>query len=184
LKESVMTDNKAAKEPAYLKEIREAGIEVSPYEARRFRTALLHLDLFQRYMAERIDPSDLGWLKSFILHSDGYWAIDDQAITDEEKARKAANSLRLILEDNVWSEKEKAEAVSKWLLKWASEDGILKLRTAINGLVSGQKRKRSPISVYKSTRDRFVKIMQKTDADSADDLLNQLMDAHEAMHGR
>ena len=179
-----MSDNKTANEPAYLKEIRQAGIDVSPYEARRFRSALLNLDLFQSYMLERIDSKDLSWLNDFVLHSDGYWELDDQAVTDGEKSKKAAESLRKILMNDTLSDKEKTEAVSKWLLKWASEKGVVKLRAAINGLVSGQKRKRSPISVYKGTRDRFNKILEKSGAQSSDDLLNQLMDAYEAMHGR
>lgn len=177
-----MTERKNV--PAYMKEVRDAGIEVSPYEARRFRAMLTNYAAFEAYMRERITPLDAAWLETIIRGSDRHKEQLEEGKPESDLPAIAAEEFMAILNRTDSAESERAEAGSKWLLGWVSENGLVKLRSAMNGLAHNQRRKRSPIGVYQTTRDRFNGIMANTDASSADEMLNLMIDAYEALHGR
>lgn len=178
-----MSSQQEAKVPGYLKDIRAAGLQVSDYEARRFRAILLNFDYFTTLIKERMRPVDVAWLRSIISGSEGFLlSQQEDNMKDYDILMKARNQLLDIVESKELSQKEKAEQTSAWLLHWVSEKGLLKLRTAINGYVAGQKRRRSPISVYQQTRDRFNDVMATSSAQSADEMLNDMIDAYLALH--
>lgn len=162
----------------YMKEIKAAGLDVPPYEAKRFRAMLVNFDHFKGYLKEHIYPMDAPWMRSIIEGSEGYKALEKD-LGGFDIANRARQEIKLILEDSTKSDKEKAEATSKWLLKWASEKGIVKLRAAINNIVFTKKSKRASISVYLETRERLYQIMDERGATTTEEFLNELMDTYE-----
>lgn len=172
-------------EPAYLKEVREAGLNVTPYEARRFRAMLTNFSCFKAYMLRKLAPLDMEWMRSIAIGSIKHAEeTADEDVSEDAVMRHAAKQLLDILQAKDMPETDQAEKTSLWLLDWAAEEGIVKLRSAVNSQVSNQRRRRSPIAVLQSTRDRFNKTLAHAGARTADEMLNDMIDAYEALHGR
>lgn len=174
-----MTTYQANQTPEYLQKLKAAGINVPAYEARRFHVLLLRLDTMKAYVQRKLDESGDQWLMSLIKGGEAYLKRKNADYSDVEIVQEARQSLLDVLEIPSNGSID-PEAVSKWLLEWLSEDGLSKLRSAVNGQIASKRRKRSPISCYTETRDRFNQAQKQNGWPSGDAFLNHLLDLYEA----
>ena len=164
--------------PEYVKEIENAGIDVSPFEARRFRTFLLNANLFADYVQRKLKDEGSDWLSKIVQDGDGMQARLAEGYSQSDALAYARSSLEYSLGLGEGSSLS-PESLSKWLLEWPSEKGLTKLRTNTTSQVAAVRRQRRPISCYTDTNKRFMDAMKSSDLNTGDEFLNHLLDLYD-----
>lgn len=166
--------------PAYLIEVEEAGINVSRYEARRFRAFLVHYQEFRAFVGRRLSGNDAReWMESLIVSSDGYNDEIKKGRSHEEIVTEQQEALRKILDLDGTGGQHRPEDLSKWMLNWVSEEGLTSSRMVLNSLVATKRQQRKPITCYAGTHARLMTSLEKHGFSSLDKLLNHLLDVDE-----
>ena len=163
--------------PDYVQEVKNAGIKVSRYEARRFRVFLVHYDEFKEFVEKKLaSASAESWVNRLTEGSEGY----NEALKSGEDPGKLTARLAAELRDILDLERDDPthmpEDLSKWMLQWASDDGLRRARMSLNTKISNRRSERSVMTLYASTRERIMKASKKHGFSSMDKYLNHLLD--------
>ena len=165
------------KKPAYLEEVENAGVNVSAYEARRFRVFLVNYNEFRDFVARRLNAGDAQeWVSTLVTDSDGYRDEVKKGRKHDEIITEARAGLTEILDLKETGTKHRPEDLSKWMLNWVSESGLTGTRMVMNSLIASKRQQRTPIACYADTRDRVLAAAKRGGFSSADELINHMLD--------
>lgn len=165
------------KKAAYLEEVENAGVNVSPFEARRFRVFLVNYSEFRDYVARRLKSGEsLEWVSGLVKDSDGYRDALQKGLTHDEIISDAKKELSDVLDLGDTGKNHRPEDLSKWMLQWVSESGLTSTRMVMNSHIATLRQQRAPIACYTDTRDRVMKAVKANGFSSADELINHMLD--------
>lgn len=163
--------------PHYVQEVQNAGITVSRFEARRFRVFLVNYTLFKEFVDKKLSGAGAEkWMLRLTEGSDGFLMSVQAGKKAEALVVELINELRDILDLDRKEILHRPEDLSKWMLKWVSDDGLKRTRMHLNTQVSNARQERVAITCYASTRDRLMEATKKGGHASIDDYINSMLD--------